>query len=248
LYFEATGDGKRALEHIRVAAEDRYAVGGYMHGVARVHLASLQRPTAQAADSEVWKFERLDKIGGYATRILGRPRVISTSEGKAVEFDGVDDGLLVDVHPLAGAKTFTWEVIFRPYSGGPAEQRFFHMQERDSEARLLLETRIIDGKWCLDSYAHSGTGFKTLIDRTKLHALDRWHHVAMVYDGREFRHYINGTLQGGSEVALAPQGPGQTSIGVRINRVFYFKGAIRLARMTRRALAPEEFLKVAKPN
>jgi len=32
-------------------------------------------------------------------------------------------------------------------------------------------------------------------------------------------------------------------MGVRINRVNYFKGAIRLARMTRRALAPGEFLR-----
>jgi hypothetical protein len=239
LYFDAAGDTSRALENIRVAAEDRYAVGGYMHGVARVHLAQLTAP-------EIWTFDRLDKIGGHSTRTFGEPRVINTAEGKAVEFDGIDDGLIVGVHPLAGAKTFTWEVVFRPYSGGPAEQRFFHMQEQDTQSRLLLETRIIGGKWCLDSYAQSATGSKTLIDRTKLHTLDQWHHVAMVYDGREFRHYVDGELQGASDVALLPQGEGQTSIGMRINRVFYFKGAIRLARMTRRALAPEEFLKANK--
>ena len=44
LYFEAIGDARRALEHITVAAADRYArAGGYMHMVARVHLALLQR-------------------------------------------------------------------------------------------------------------------------------------------------------------------------------------------------------------
>ena len=44
LYFEAMGDGRRALEHITAAAADRYArAGGYMHMVARVHLALLQR-------------------------------------------------------------------------------------------------------------------------------------------------------------------------------------------------------------
>ena len=37
---------------------------------------------------------------------------------------------------------------------------------------------------------------------------------------------------------------GQTSIGVRMNKVDYFKGAIRLARMTKRPLAVSEFLKV----
>jgi len=42
LYFDALGDERRALEHIRLAADDRYArSGGYMHVVARVHLESL---------------------------------------------------------------------------------------------------------------------------------------------------------------------------------------------------------------
>ena len=43
---------------------------------------------------------------------------------------------------------------------------------------------------------------------------------------------------------LAPQGAGRTSVGVRINKLFYFKGAVRVARFTRRALPPSEFLKL----
>jgi lipoprotein NlpI len=43
LYFEALGDKSRALDHIRTAAADRFAlVGGYMHTVARIHLGILQ--------------------------------------------------------------------------------------------------------------------------------------------------------------------------------------------------------------
>ena len=39
LYFEALGDRARAMEHVTVAAADRFAdAGGYMHTVARVHL------------------------------------------------------------------------------------------------------------------------------------------------------------------------------------------------------------------
>jgi len=42
LYFEALGMKDRALEHITIAAADRFArAGGYMHSVARVHLRSL---------------------------------------------------------------------------------------------------------------------------------------------------------------------------------------------------------------
>ena len=44
LYFEAIGRKADALAHIKTAAADRYAsAGGYMHRVARVHLAILQR-------------------------------------------------------------------------------------------------------------------------------------------------------------------------------------------------------------
>ena len=186
-----------------------------------------------------WQFNRLDQIGGWATSIIGQPKLSQN----AIEFDGAGDAIFLETHPLAGAGQFTWEVIFRPDPGGKPEQRFFHMQETGSQTRLLLETRLIDGRWCLDSFAASSAGSQTLIDRAKLHSLGEWHHVAAVYDGREFRHYVDGVLQGKAEVKLAPQGPGRTSIGVRINKVDYFKGAIRTARMSRRALDPAEFLK-----
>jgi hypothetical protein len=193
------------------------------------------------ADSEVWTFDRLDRLGGHQTTVLGSPRVVDTVVGKAVEFDGVDDALQVDVHPLAGADTFTWEAIFRP-DGGQAEQRWFHLQETGSDNRMLFEIRVIDGQWCLDSYGHSGDAQQALMDRGKLHALGVWYHVASVYDGHEFRNYVNRIQQGAADIRFAPQKEGRSSIGVRINLVNYFKGAIHMARFTRRALSTAEFL------
>jgi hypothetical protein len=202
----------------------------------------------QPVPSETWTFDRLDRIGGHPATILGHPRVIETPQGRAVQFNGVDDAIFLDVHPLAGAETFTWEVVFRPDRGGAPEQRFFHLQEQDPKTgqdtatRLLFETRLIGGRWCLDSFALSGPSSKALMDRTRLHTLDAWHHAAAVYDGKEFRNYVDGKLQNAAEIHLMPQGAGHTSIGVRINKRDYFKGAIRTARMTRRALKPEDFL------
>ena len=38
LYFDASGDRTRAIEHLRIAADERYAsAGGYMHRVAQLH-------------------------------------------------------------------------------------------------------------------------------------------------------------------------------------------------------------------
>ena len=196
------------------------------------------------ADTVVWTFDSVDRIGGHPTTILGSPRVVDTPIGKAVEFDGVDDALLMDVHPLAGAATFTWEAIFRPDPGGSRAQRWFHLQETGSENRMLFEIRVVDDRWFLDSYNFSTTGEATLMNKQSLHPLGAWYHVAAVYDGKVFRNYVNGVLDGSKEVALAPQGPGKTSAGVRITLVDYFKGAIHSSRFTRRALSPEAFMSV----
>jgi Concanavalin A-like lectin/glucanases superfamily len=209
--------------------------------VACIHLIAGMGSTAPPF--ELWTFDRVDRIGGHPAKAEGNPRVIDTPQGKAVEFNGKNDALFLDVHPLAGAETFTWEVIFRPDADGAKEQRFFHLQEQGTENRLLFETRLIDGKWYLDSFAKSGDANQALMNRQKLHPCGAWYHVAMVYDGREFRNYVDGVQEGAAVLQLAPQGPGRTSVGVRINRVDYFKGAIRVSRMSRRALSPAEFLK-----
>jgi hypothetical protein len=188
--------------------------------------------------------DSLAQIGGHKVSVEGSPTVIDTAAGKAIEFHGGKDALFLEVHPLASADTFTWEVIFRPDVDGPEAQRFLHFQTAGEDTRMLFELRIRGGKWCLDSYANSkGTG-QALMNTEKLHSLGAWHHAAAVYDGREYRNYVDGELEGKAEIRLAPQGPGQCSIGTRLNRRDYFKGAILLTRMTPRALRPEEFLKV----
>src|ERR1043166_10001790 len=169
---------------------------------------------AEPPVQETWKFDRTDRIGGHPVTVLGHPRVIRTPGGKAVEFNGVDDGLMLDVHPLAGAEKFTWEAIFRP-DGGNAEQRWFHLEANpatgvDSNNRMLFEIRVVDGKWCLDAFNRSGADQKALLNRQHLHELGSWHHVAAVYDGEEFRSYVDGRLDGSFRIKLAPPGPGRT--------------------------------------
>ena len=193
---------------------------------------------------ELWTFDRTDQLGGHPTKILGAPRVIDTEIGRAVAFNGKGDALLVDTHPLAGADVFTWEVIFRPDADGSKEQRFFHLQENGSDTRMLFEIRIADDGWYLDSFVMSGTGSRTLMNRNHHHPFGAWYHVAMVYDGREFRNYVNGVRENAGEVKFAPQKQGRSSVGVRINLVDYFKGAVAVSRMTRRPLTPEEFLRI----
>ncbi|MDE3196109.1 MAG: LamG domain-containing protein [Acidobacteriota bacterium] len=196
-----------------------------------------------ASAGEDWQFNRLDQIGGHKTTVLGHPVRIDSPDGKAIQFNGVDDAVYLPVHPLAGAKAFTWEVMFRPDRGGAPAQRFFHLQEDGSDNRMLFEIRTMGDQWCLDSFAKTGEASRALLDRTKLHWLGEWYAVEAVYDGAEFRNYVDGVLQGSGPLHIEPQKAGQTSVGVRFNKVDYFKGAVARARFTPRALAPSEFLR-----
>jgi hypothetical protein len=206
-----------------------------------------QRATTESTHQypfELWTLDRLENVAGYATKVEGHPHVIDSPAGKAVEFNGVDDALFIEDHPLADAAAFTWEVIFRPDRNGKAEQRFFHLQEQDTENRMLFEIRVKGDNWFLDSFVMSPTGSKTLFNTGHEHPLGSWYHVAQVYDGRMYRNYVNGVLENEGELNFTPNLAGHASVGVRINRRDYFKGAIARSRFTRNALEPGEFLKL----
>ena len=218
--------------------------------LAAVSFVRAQAPAAPAPHAETWHFDQTAEIGGHPTQVLGHPHVIESPYGKAVEFNGVDDALFIPVHPLSGASAYTWEVIFRPDAEGAEAQRFFHLQEqdpatgRDTMNRMLFEIRIVDKQWCLDSFASSGASNRTLLNCKMLHPLGQWYRVTAVYDGKELRNYVDNELQGSGSLDLKPQFAGHTSVGVRINKVFYFRGAVLMARMIPKALPPDEFLKM----
>ncbi len=194
-------------------------------------------------DPVLWQLDNLESIGGHKVTVAGNPVVIDTPGGKALEFDGEGDGIFLDIHPLKGMTTFTVEVIFKPYAGGAAEQRFFHMQENESEARVMFETRLVDNKrWFLDTFIKSGDQSIPLYAIDNQHELGPWYHAAIVVDENSFSHYVNGQLELSEAMHFAAQQAGKTSLGVRLNRVHWFKGAIRTIRFTPLALKPDEFL------
>lgn len=204
-------------------------------------------PKVSTPGQTVWTFDNLERIGGLIPSVEGAPRLIDSPYGKATLFDGVGDALFLPSHPLAGAEQFTFEAIFRP-DGGAHEQRWLHLQEAPAGpdapsggTRFLFEIRVQEDQWCLDAFA-KGPGYNhTLIFWDKLFPVGRWHHVAQSWDGRMYRSYVDGELQGEAEIAFTPQGPGVSSVGCRINRVNHFNGAVREARFTPAFLPPERF-------
>lgn len=206
-------------------------------------LAGCVTPVPEKA---VWDFHTLSRIGGATATVEGGPALLETPAGPALQFDGVKDAVFVDTHPLAGAETWTIEAVFRP-DGGAFEQRWLHLAEvdpatgKETGTRFLFEIRVKDGRWYLDAFT-TGEGYKlTLIDPAKTFALGRWYRVAMTYDGTFFRSFVDGVEQASSPMPFKPQGQGHSSLGVRLNRVNYFHGALLRLRFTKKALAPDEF-------
>lgn len=206
---------------------------------------------AQKADPQIWRFDNTASVGGYTPKVLGHPEVIESPMGKAIHFNGVDDALFFPVHPLAGDATWTWEMIFKPDADGKQAQRIFHLQSVDpatgediKNERMLFEIRIVNGQWCLDSFATAGGQARTLLNCEKLHPFGKWYRVTAVYDGKMLHNYVGDDLQGEGELALPVERPGRSSLGTRIDLRDYYKGAVYEARFTPRALKPAEFLEM----
>ncbi len=190
----------------------------------------------------VWELNRLDTIGGFPVTLIGNPILIQTDKGDAIEFDGVDDGLLIGSNPLAGASEFTIEVVFKPYPGGLEEQRFVHM-EQDDNNRALIELRSKpDEDWFLDTFIKSGASSKALLAEDYPHVSNEWWNACLVYKNNVMTHYVNGIEELTGEVFFQEVSSGITSLGVRQNLVSWYKGAIRTLKITHKALLPEEFM------
>lgn len=217
-----------------------------------VMLASLSACTFAApqpnADSTVWKLSDVKRVAGYATEVIGAPRLAGSGTEAAIAFDGKGDGLFVPANPLAGWSAFTIEVRFMPDGSGGEEQRFLHVEDQ-LKHRVLIETRTTpDKQWSLDTFLFQDADHKlTLLDRARQHPTDRWYWVALVYDGKKMSHYVNGVLELEGAVAFTPMSAGRTSIGVRQNLVSWFKGAISEVRFSPVALPATQLRKEGAP-
>ncbi len=169
----------------------------------------------------------------YTALQVGNPRSVPVAGGGvAYEFDGVDDGLLYEVNPLVGAEAFSIEVVFKPYAGYPEnrEQRFLHIQDPENEnRRILMELRLNSrGEWYPDLFMRSETEALTLIDSTRTHPVGEWARMRLVYKAGKLKGFVNGVEELSGTIHYQPiSAAAKTAIGMRMNRVSFFKGAIK---------------------
>lgn len=192
----------------------------------------------------IWKLSDLKKNlpGGF--EILGNPQKITSVVGSAIHFDGHNDAFIYNENPLDGLRKFTIEVIMKPDSNGPFAQRFLHFGEPDGR-RVLLEIRNTGNTWYLDAFLNSVSSL-VLSDSSKTHPDGEWYNVSFIVDDGEMDTYVNGSHELSGRVGFEPFNGGKTSIGVRLNRKYWYRGDIYEIRITPDKLNPTELLSFKK--
>jgi hypothetical protein len=214
-------------------------------------VCSLQAQTDTSAIT--WSLGDIDTVhgllGAYTmTKLTQWPSIVSTPYGKAALFNGINQAVLVRCAPLGTATAFTVEVYFHPdslvLSGTNNEQRFIHIRNAANDnRRVLMETRTFPTIcWILDTYIQSDSSKLTLNDSSTTHTDGAWHHVALTYSNGIMRQYVDGIeLLSGSVLYQQIDTNGNISIGARQDPRSWFKGAIKMVKISKRALLPSEF-------
>jgi len=212
------------------------------HNILLTFILLSLAPGLLAQDVAITKWNCAELLQAKDTiTIIGNPTLVDAPIGSAALFNGNSDGIFLQSNPLIGLQQYTLEVIFSPQSGGEHEQRFLHFGELRGN-RALLEIRVFEDSWVLDAFVKAGTNGLTLIDTTRRHPLNEWYHCALVLDSGKVTAYIDGKKElEGALPSFQPQTDKNVSIGVRLNRQYWFKGAIASISITPTALEPSSF-------
>ncbi|RNI21985.1 LamG domain-containing protein [Rufibacter latericius] len=194
-----------------------------------------------------WNLNNLALVGGHPTTVVGNPAQIQGKRGiQVLGFDGVDDGLLVDHNPLAGAEEFTIEVVFKPNAAWPVnvEQRFLHLEDMATgQRRILLELRLNNrNQWYPDFFLRTEKASLTLIDSTKTHPVGEWATMTLTYKDKQLKGYVNGKLELSGEIEYLPiPSTAKVSLGTRMDKRSWFNGEIESVRFWKTALQPKKY-------
>jgi Concanavalin A-like lectin/glucanases superfamily len=194
----------------------------------------------------IWTIKDTALVGGFTPVVLGAPSIVNDGEGTSISFDGIDDGFIIPINPVENWKQFTIEILFKPAADGPTAPRFMHFQDKAGN-RGTIELRLTQGgQWYLDAFLKNGKTNKglTLIDSTKLHPADQWYWAALVYDGKKMSDYVNAIPEHEGLVEIEPMGSGEISLGVRLNRINWFKGQIREIRFHPAVLDSKQLMRL----
>lgn len=212
-----------------------------MKGFFLVLLAIITASCGRSGqEAEVWRINSIRDLEGHSVSVHGQPEEVEGEDRKFVEFNGRNDGLLVDQNPLSGMEAFRIELDFKPYAGFPEnrEQRFLHIQDPENEdRRILIELRLNDqNEWYGDWFLKSENESLTLIDSAFTHPVNEWFTIGLVYSDGRVRGYVNGKEEVSGDFNYLPISENaKTSLGTRMDKRSWFKGGISEVRFSSEA-------------
>lgn len=195
----------------------------------------------QAEPKTEWILANFLREKPSGVKIKGNPQLIHSPYGQAVSFDGIDDAIFLNKIPLKSFREFTIEMIFKPETNASFEQRVLHIGENKAD-RMLLEIRAVNSNWYFDGFACSGKNKKALANEKLIHPLGKWYHVAFVVTVKSLTTYVNGKKELEESFSFLPIQSGKTSIGVRLNKVSWFKGSIYKIRIIPKQIDAKDFI------
>jgi hypothetical protein len=200
-------------------------------------------------EQKTWHFNQLAKISGHHIDIEGQPKLINASQLTSTIFDGENDRLQIQGNIVANMRTFTLELVLKPYGPTPKgqEPRIIHIEDPiNSQHRITLEMRFTkQNRWYLDAFLMDGDSKYTLIDAKYSHPLNQWANIALSYDNdnSRFTSYVNGHAELSTQLDFSPMTKhANTSAGARMNKVHYFHGELLTLRASNKVLSHAEFL------
>lgn len=193
-----------------------------------------------------WFADQLLSSENKSIEIIGNPALYKESNGSSVYFDGIKDCLIVPNIPIQGATQFSINVLIKPTELKASAPRFLHAEDANQN-RVTIEMRTTkEGYWYLDAFLKNGLSNKglTLIDSTRLHPVNKWYSITLTYNGKEMITYVDGKPEGKGLISFPPMGAGKTSLGMRLNQIYPFKGFISEVQFYPEALSESSLFKM----
>ncbi len=182
-----------------------------------------------------------DSVGPANGTMQGGLAFVDGRFGQAFQFNGTDTTVTVkSSSSLAVDKAFTLALWIRIHSNPSLHTVVLRKLVVGSEDKNVVLTT--DGR--MGFYFYNVMSGNTLVAATPL-TVDTWHHVAMLYDGKSAKLYMDGTL----DASVAASGTIVHSTGTLIfgqSLDFpYFNGALDEIRWYSRALSDAEIAQLA---